>query len=103
MARWSWLLSAVLATSAISSVATVQAQEEEEENAKARPVSIDEIPAPARDAILTQVGTGTVTEVLEVTGLRAQTVYIGRITQGKRKGTVWVDAAGNLLAIHRVE
>jgi hypothetical protein len=98
MARWRWLLSAALVASAISSVATVQA---EEENENVRPVSIDEIPAPARDAILREVGIGILTEVVEVTGQSGEPVYVGRITQGKRKGTVWVDAAGNLLEIHR--
>lgn len=101
MARWRWLLSAALAASAMSmsSVATVQAEEEPED---VRPVSIDEIPAPARDAILRQVGTGTLTEVVEVTWHGGEPVYVGRIDQGKRKGTVWVDAAGNLLEIRRV-
>ncbi|HTQ45866.1 MAG TPA: hypothetical protein VMI75_24090 [Polyangiaceae bacterium] len=106
MARWRWLLAAALVAPAISSVATVQAEvataQAEEENVNVRPVSIDEIPAPARDTILSQVGAGTLGEVLEVTGLREEPVYVGRINQGKRKGTVWVDAAGNLLAIHRV-
>jgi hypothetical protein len=100
MARWRWLLSAALAASAISSVATVQAEEEGNENE--RPVSIDEIPAPARDAILRQVGTGILTEVLEETGPGREPVYEGHIDQGKRKGVVRVDAAGNILEIHRV-
>jgi hypothetical protein len=99
MARWRRLLAAALVASAISSGGTVQAQEGEIENA--RPVSIDEIPAPARGAILSQVGSGTLSEVLEATQ-NGQPIYVGRINLGKRKGTVWVDAAGNLLAIHRV-
>ena len=98
MARWSWLLTAALAASGISSVATVQA---DEESVSVRPVSIDEIPAPARNTILGQVGTGTLTEVDELTGRGGGPVYVGLITQGKRKGTVWVDAAGNLLEIRR--
>jgi hypothetical protein len=97
--RWRWLLSAALVASAISSVATVQAQEENENE---RPVSIDEIPAPARDEIMRQVGTGVLEEVLEETGQGGEPVYEGRINQGKRKGIVRVDAAGNLLEIRRV-
>jgi len=100
MAKWRWLLTAALAASAISSLATVQA---EEENGNEGPVSIDEIPAPARDAILTQVGTGRLTEVVKVTEQGKEPVYVGRIDQGKRRGTVWVDAAGHLLEVHRVE
>ncbi len=99
MARWRRLLAAALVASAISSGATVQAQEEIE---NARPVPIDQIPAPARDAILSQVGSGRLSEVLEATGQRGEPMYVGRINLGTRKGTVWVDAAGNLLAIHRV-
>ena len=98
MARWRWLLTAALAASAFSCVAPVQA---EEENENGRPVSIDEIPAPARDAILRQLGIGTLTEVVEETGQGGERVYEGRIRQGKRRGIVWVDAAGNLLGIRR--
>jgi hypothetical protein len=98
MARWRWLLSAALAASAISSVATAQAQEE---NLNERPVSIDEIPAPARDAILEHVRSGRLMEVVEETGQRGEPVYEGRISQGKRKTMILVDAAGNVLEIHR--
>jgi hypothetical protein len=88
-----------LAASAISSVATVEAQEENETE---RPVSIEDIPAPARDAILSQVGAGIVTEVVEETRPGREPVYEGHINQGKRKGVVRVDAAGNILEFHRV-
>jgi hypothetical protein len=83
----------------MSSVATLEAQEE---NENARPVSIEDIPAPARDAILSQVGTGTLREVVEETGPGREPVYEGHIDQGKRKGVVRVDAAGNILEFHRV-
>jgi hypothetical protein len=99
MARWRWLLSAALAASAVSCVATVQVDEETE---NARPVSIDDIPAPARAEILRQVSTGILLEVFEETGPGGETVYEGRISQGKRKGIVRVDAAGHLLEIRRV-
>jgi hypothetical protein len=98
-------MSAALAASAISSVATVQAEEENAQqkgNETERPVSIDEIPAPARDAILTQVGTGTLMQVVEETAPGAEPVYVGRISLGTRRVTVRVDAAGNILLIRRV-
>ena len=98
MARWRWLLTAALAASATSSVATVQA---EEANQNERSVSIEEIPAPARDAILEHVRTGTLTSVVETTGQRGEPVYEGRISHGTRNLTITVDAAGNVLAIHR--
>jgi hypothetical protein len=98
MARWRWLLWAALAASAISSVATVQAEEEYENEA---PVSIDELPAPARDAILRHVGAGRLMEVVQETGQGGEPVYEGRIRHGKRLVTVRVDAAGNTLEIHR--
>lgn len=97
MARWPWLLSTALAASATSSVATVQAQEADE---NARVVSIDEIPAPARAAILREVGGGTLTEVHEETWQKGEPVYEGHIHQGKRESTIWVDAAGNILHKH---
>ena len=83
MARWRRLLAAALVASAISSGATVQAQEEVE---SARPVSIDQIPAPARDAILSQVGSGTLSEVLEATGQSGEPMYVGRINLGEAQG-----------------
>jgi hypothetical protein len=101
MARWRWLLSAALAASAISSVATVQA-EEESENENGGAVSIDEIPAPARDAILRHVGSGMLMEVVQETGESGQPVYKGRIRDGERVILVWVDAAGNVVDIHRI-
>jgi hypothetical protein len=91
MARWRWLLSAALAASATSSVATVQADAS---------VSIEEIPAPARDEILRQVGVGHLMEVVEGTW-QGEPAYEGRIMRGTCEFTVWVDAAGNLLDIHR--
>jgi hypothetical protein len=96
MARWRWLLSAALAASAISSVATVQAAEE---NTNDGPVSIDEIPAPARDAILRHVGAGTLTGVLEETSQTGEPVYQGRIMHGTRELKIWVDSAGNVVDI----
>jgi hypothetical protein len=83
---------------AISSVATVQA---EEENENGRPVSIDEIPAPAQNAILEHVRDGRLMEVVEETGPNGEPVYEGRISHGTRKLTVTVDAAGNVLDLHR--
>jgi hypothetical protein len=99
MARWHFLLSAALAASAISSVATVQA---EEVNDTGTPVSIDEIPAPARDAILRHVGAGTLMTVHEGTGQGGEPVYGGRIYFGTYKLIIWVDAAGNVLAQRRI-
>jgi type IV secretory pathway VirJ component len=94
MARWRWLLAAALTASATSSVATVQALDEVENE---RTVSIDDIPAAARDAILNHVTDGTLMEVVEGTGQGGQPVYEGRINKGARRITIWVDAAGNVL------
>jgi hypothetical protein len=99
MASWRWLLSAALAASAISSVATVQA---EEENENEGPVSTDEIPAPALDAILRHVGGGRLMGIQEETGQRGEPEYVGRISQGGRAGRqliIRVDEAGNVLGI----
>jgi len=81
-----------LAASAISSVATVQAAE--------GPVSIDQIPAPARDAILSHVGAGLLMEVDEETW-QGEPAYEGHIRHGDRDLTIWVDAAGDILEIDR--
>jgi hypothetical protein len=96
MASWRWLLSAALVASATTSVVTVQAEEEIKNEG---PVSIDEIPAPARDAILRYVGAGTLTGVLEETSQTGEPVYQGRIMHGKRELKIWVDAAGNVVDI----
>jgi hypothetical protein len=81
------LLSAALAASVISSVATVQAK---------GPVDIDQIPAPARDAIMGHVGAGHLVEVDEETW-QGEPAYEGHIRQELRDVTIWVDAAGNIL------
>jgi hypothetical protein len=99
MARLGWLVQAALAALAISSVATVQAKED---NEKQGPVSIDEIPAPAREAILGRVGAGTLMEVVEKTGQNGP-VYKGRINRGPYYLFVTVDAAGNILELIRGE
>ena len=96
MARWRWLLSAALAASAIASVATVQAQEE---NSHEKPVSIDQIPAPARDQIQREVGTGSLMQVVEGTW-HGQPAYEGIIIKGSRNVMIWVDAEGNILSRH---
>jgi hypothetical protein len=100
MARWRWLLSAALAASAISCVATVQA---EKENKDEGPVPIDEIPAPARDAIRRHVGVGSLLGVVEETGQRGEPVYVASISHGTCHLTIRVDAAGNILELHRGE
>jgi hypothetical protein len=98
MARWRWLLSVALAASPISSAATVQA---DDQNENERPVDIDAIPAPARDAILEHVRTGWLMDVVEETGQSGEPVYEGRIRHPTHDLTVRVDAAGNVLEIHR--
>ena len=89
MARWRWLLWAALAASAISSVATVQAN---------GPVDIAEIPAPARDAIMRHVGSGTLMEIDEETW-QGEPAYEGHIHNEEGDVTIWVDAAGNILEV----
>jgi hypothetical protein len=96
MARWRWLLAAALAASAISCVARVQAEKEDQSEG---PIPIDEVPAPARDAILTHAGGGQVMEVHRETWA-GQPMYEGHIRQGKREGIVWVDAEGHVLHKH---
>jgi hypothetical protein len=99
MARWHWLLSAALAAAAVSSGATVQAADDDTTE---RPVTLDEIPAPARDAIQRHVGTGTLLRVVEETGPGGETEYGGRIYFGSYKLIIWVDAEGNILGLHRI-
>jgi len=82
----------------MSSVATVGAQEDVE---NLRPVSIDEIPAPARDTILSQVGSGTLMQVNEGT-LQGEPVYGARIYHGSYRLIVQGDAAGNILGLRQV-
>ena len=94
LARWRWLLAAALAASASSGVATVQAQEVNENNLE--PVSIDEIPGPARDEIMRQVGVGYLMRVEKGTW-RGEPAYGGRIRSGSRTVTIWVDAEGNII------
>lgn len=98
MARWRRLLSAGLAASVISCVATVQP---EEENQSEPTFSLGEIPAPARDAIRRHVGSGRLMQVQEETGKNGEPVYKGRIRQGELMLTIRVDAAGNILSIRR--
>jgi hypothetical protein len=85
-----------LAASAISSVATVQA---EEECVEARGVTLDEIPAPARDAILTAASGGTLTQVHEECWA-GKPMYEGHIRKGRSDSIIWVDAEGNILHRH---
>ena len=99
MARWRWLLSAALAASTMSSVATVQAQRED---ADQRRVTIDEIPAPARDVIMMHVGSGTLMSVAVETGKGGELEYGARIYFGSYKLILWVDAEGNILGEHRI-
>jgi hypothetical protein len=84
-----WLLSAALAASVISSVATVQAK---------GPVDIDQIPAPARSTILNHVGGGELLEVDEEPW-QGEPAYEGHIRKQAHDVTIWVDAAGNILAL----
>ena len=91
MARWRWLPWAALAASAISSVVTLQAHADDE-----RPVSIDDIPAPARDAILSQLRGGELREVVEETW-KGEPAYKAGIRRGPRLLIIVVDAGGNIL------
>ena len=99
MARWLRLLSAALAASAISCVATVPAEEEDQSE---RAVSIGEIPAPARAAILRHASGGRLMRVQEETGKNGEAVYAGHIVDhaGVRL-TIRVNAAGNVLSVRR--
>lgn len=99
MARWCWLLSAALAASMTWSVATAQAQEEDD-NAAA--VSIDDVPAPVQDAILSHVGAGILAEVVKTTEQNGEPVYKARIRHDGRVITVRVDASGHVLDVHSV-
>jgi hypothetical protein len=92
------LLWAALAASAISCVATVQP---EEENQSERSVSFDEIPAPAHETIRRHVGAGRLMQVQEETGQNGEPVYRARISHGATTLTIRVDATGNLLSQRR--
>lgn len=97
MPSWRWLLTTALAASAIASAAEVQAQDEDQ---NAHVVSIDEVPAPAREAILREADGGTLMEVHEETWQKLGPVYEGHFRLGRRETFIWVDAAGNVLHRH---
>lgn len=96
MARWGWLLSAALVASAMSSVATVQA---DDEKADEGPVPIDQIPAPAREAIQREADGGTITMVHKE-NWAGKPMYEGHFRKGKQDGIIWVDAEGHVLHKH---
>jgi hypothetical protein len=95
MTRWSWLLSAALAVSAVPVVTTAQA-DDKNENEKATPTSLDEIPAPARSTLLRQAGLIPIRDLVIDTE-KGQTVYEGFLRNGKHVIGVKVDASGNVV------
>jgi hypothetical protein len=98
MAGWRRFLWAALAASAISCVATVQP---EEENQSERTVHIDEIPAPAHEAIRRDIGAGRLMQVHEEAGQNGEPVYRARISHGATILIIRVDAAGNVISRRR--
>ena len=92
-----------MAAPAISSVATVQAEEEDKNEAvlpvDEGPISIDQIPAAARETILREAGGGTLMMVHEESWT-GEPMYEAHIRQGRTDHIVWVDAAGHILHKH---
>jgi uncharacterized membrane protein YkoI len=89
--RWSWLLSAALA--AAVAPATMAWADEKENETK---VSMDKIPAAARDALLKAAAGGPILDVVQETE-QGQTVYEAHVRKGNEVMGFTVDANGKLL------
>jgi hypothetical protein len=96
MAKWSWFLIAVLAGSAVSAITTVQAAEEAEEKENEQPVSLDQIPAPAREALLREAAGDPIVNVVQETE-QGQTVYEAHVRRGGGIIGISVNAKGDVL------
>jgi hypothetical protein len=96
--RWSWLLSAAL-VAAVAPIATAWADNEENETENETKVSIDKIPAAARDALLKAAAGAPMVDVVQETE-HGQTVYEAHVRKGAEVMGITVDANGKVLGTH---
>jgi uncharacterized membrane protein YkoI len=93
MKRWTWLLPAALAVTAVPFAATAQADEKNEHET---PTSLDKIPAPARDALVREAGGAQIIDVVQETE-NGKTVYEAHVKKGNDVLGIEVDASGKVL------
>lgn len=100
MNRWGLLLSASLVAAALPLVNVASADQKNEEHEKnEKTVSIDAIPAPARDALRREAKGAQILKVEQETE-NGKTVYEGHVKQGNDIVGIEVDGAGNVLGRH---
>lgn len=92
--KFKWIAGLVVAMGLGMAVPTVVRADEDE-----RVVSIDDIPAPARTALLREAKGAPIRRV-EVETEHGKTVYEGVILQGNDEVGITVDAKGNVLGRH---
>ncbi len=96
----SLLLSASLVVTALPLVSAASADEKNEGHEQnEKRVSLDSIPAPARDALKREAGGATILGVEQETE-NGKTVYEGTIKEGNDTVGISVDANGNLVSRH---
>jgi uncharacterized membrane protein YkoI len=96
--RWSWLLSLAL-VGAIAPINSAWADNEENEPESETKVSMGQIPAPARDAILKAAAGAPIVDVVQEME-QGKTVYEAHVRKGGQVVGITVDANGTLLGTH---
>lgn len=98
MNRWGLMLGACLLATTLPLVSgAASADEKNEKNEKT--VSLDSIPAPARDALLREAAGAPILKVEEETK-NGQKVYEAHVKQGNDIVSIHVDPAGKLVSKH---
>jgi uncharacterized membrane protein YkoI len=98
MQRWSWLLALALAGATIPlASATAVADEHGEKSEKV--VSLDQIPAPAKQTILREAGGAPILKVEQETE-KDKTLYEAHVKKGDDVIGILVDASGKLIDKH---
>jgi uncharacterized membrane protein YkoI len=93
--RWSWLLAASL-VGVVAPMTTASAGNEENETENETIVSMDKIPAAARDALLKAAAGAPMVDVVQETE-HGQTVYEAHVRKGNDLLGITVDARGKVL------
>jgi uncharacterized membrane protein YkoI len=88
-----WVATALATMAAVPLVATAQA---DEKNHHETPISMDKIPAAARDALTREASGGTIMDVVEENE-HGQTVYEAHVRKGNDVIGIEVDANGKVL------
>jgi uncharacterized membrane protein YkoI len=100
MKAWGFLLTASLVAAALPFANAALADEPNETHEKGeKKVSLDSIPAPARDALRREAGNAPIQSVEEETE-NGQTVYEANVQQGNDVIGISVDANGKLVSKH---